>query len=363
MNPNTNPNPNPNNRVRSWCYTLNVPDGKDWDDFGYITDIECEYHCFGQEVAPTTGQKHFQGFIHFKEGKTMKAVKNIFQYQGIALFEKKGTFEQASDYCLGLGKWGVGGEEEKPRNPTFSKGDRPCDPHEKGTKSKDTWKRIVNLAEKRSWEALKEDYPQVYVSQIGNLQKVAALAPQTVASLNYYPGWFICGPPGTGKTRLAYELAGGLENVFPHPGGKWWDGYSGQSVVLFDDLTPEKCKGFVSEFKTWFDLHAFRGEIKASTGGTGLIRPRCMVITSNYTLNALFPRDEDNGAMGRRFPGIRDQDGFKWGNPEISRPEHVAEILEENADPNPAFGARNGTRLVNASAPGFVSANEEVNLL
>lgn len=41
------------------------------------------------------------------------------------------------------------------------------------------------------------------------------------------------GDPGTGKTRRAY----GDGDAYIKPFGQWWDGYVGQSTVIFDEFT------------------------------------------------------------------------------------------------------------------------------
>lgn len=46
-------------------------------------------------------------------------------------------------------------------------------------------------------------------------------------------GVWIYGPPGTGKTRYVHEK---YDDIYDKGQNKWWDGYTGQKVVLIDDL-------------------------------------------------------------------------------------------------------------------------------
>lgn len=51
---------------------------------------------------------------------------------------------------------------------------------------------------------------------------------------------WVYGPTGTGKSALAYYLCG--DNRFRKVGTlNWFDGYSGQPNVTFDDFRPENC--------------------------------------------------------------------------------------------------------------------------
>lgn len=51
-------------------------------------------------------------------------------------------------------------------------------------------------------------------------------------------GIWLYGPPGTGKSKQAIDIADKLYGEEPYwkSQNKWWDGYTGQKVVLLDDL-------------------------------------------------------------------------------------------------------------------------------
>lgn len=87
---------------------------------------------------------------------------------------------------------------------------------------------------------------------------------------------------------------------------KWWDGYKGEENVIIDDFDKKHdCLGY--HLKIWSDMYAFPAEIK---GSTVRIRPKKIVVTSNYSLDAIWPDVETLGALRRRFHVIHFTDVF-----------------------------------------------------
>ena len=104
----------------------------------------------------------------------------------------------------------------------------------------------------------------------------------------------ILGVPGSGKTSMARDFArtcypteDGL-SFYMKPVSKWWDGYTGQPVVIFDDPNPEPFRFFAQELKIWGDRYPFIAEAK---GRCMKICPEWFVITSNYSLEELTDGD------------------------------------------------------------------------
>lgn len=105
--------------------------------------------------------------------------------------------------------------------------------------------------------------------------------------------WFY-GAPGTGKSRGARDKWPGLYNK---PLNKWWCDYTGQETVLLDDFSIEHaCLG--PHLKNWADHYPFVAETK---GGGVTIRPKRLVITSNYTPEEIFKDKMTIEAVKRRF--------------------------------------------------------------
>ncbi len=92
--------------------------------------------------------------------------------------------------------------------------------------------------------------------------------------------WYY-GVSGAGKSHDARSLLQG-ESLFLKSQSKWWDGYTGQSVVVLDDLDTDTLGHYL---KIWADKYACTGETK---GGTIPLLHRRFVVTSNVHPEKLF---------------------------------------------------------------------------
>lgn len=102
------------------------------------------------------------------------------------------------------------------------------------------------------------------------------------------------GAAGTGKSRKAFEE---YPNAYIKSLNKWWDGYHDQEVVIIDDWSPNQ-EVLVDHLKHWADRYPFPAECK---GSCMKIRPKKIIITSNYPIERCFSREEDQEALRRRF--------------------------------------------------------------
>lgn len=130
-------------RSRGYCFTCNnysdvqISQLMDMYEEGLAT-----YVVFGFEIAPTTGTHHLQGYIHFKDAKTMKYVYD--RIDRISLIEAKAKGEQYDRrylYCMKDGDF-------------YEVGDRPQD----GANTS-SMKVMASINEGKTYDELKELYP------------------------------------------------------------------------------------------------------------------------------------------------------------------------------------------------------------
>jgi len=263
-----------NARSRGWCFTINNPNGWDEADIDKLKEAST-YGVVGKEIGEE-GTSHFQGYVRFEHPKTFAQVKAIITRAHIE--KQKGTITQAADYCKKDGhfdEWG----------------DAPLD---KDNNKK--WKDIIFLAETGNVHAIKDRYPDVYLRY---LDKLLSLRIRHVSIIQELQNEWWYGETGTGKSRKIWDE---YPNHYPKMLNKWWDGYDDQEIVVIEEWSP-KNDMTASALKIWADRYPFNAEVKG--GVIKKIRPRRIIVTSNYTLEQCFERAEDIEPLKRRFKQIR----------------------------------------------------------
>jgi len=275
-----------------WCATWNNPDQDELGDApttGLAIARYTTYYIQGEEVAPTTGTRHLQIYFHLRLKMRLSQVKRLFPENnslGVAYgihFEKMKapTAKQAADYCKKDGLF-------------FETGLLPRTASESKTENH---RQVILLAKSGGLSQIADEYPTEYLiynrtlEHICRSSRVASVALPPTA----YPGIWIYGAPGVGKSRHARELA---PTAFHKMTNKWWCGYVGEEDVIIDDVDGKSMEFMIRFFKLWLDIYPFPAEVKG--GSLGLIRPRRIIITSNYSIKECCVNDVDAQALIRR---------------------------------------------------------------
>lgn len=242
-----------------------------------IKALDCRYMVFGREVAPTTGTRHLQGYIHFICQKSWSKVRKIFS--GVIQSDVRpanGSAQQNLDYCI------------KNDKAYFEKGTIPMGQAEKGKKGAE---KIALM-----WEhAKKGEFEKLPVSMIKTAEYVHAKYGPKPVNRSVLDNKWIWGESGVGKSKYVRD---NHTIFYSKPMSKWWDGYQGEDVVVLDDFAPEHAK-FLSYFlKIWTDHYVFSAEVK---GGMLQIRPKTFIVTSQYPPERCFEEPETLAAIRRRF--------------------------------------------------------------
>lgn len=268
---------------RNWCFTLNnyapidvmtlllSPTEEHRVSMPVVT-----YIGFGEEVG-ANGTPHLQGYIELKTKSRMAALKKI---QGLAKahFEpRRGTQAQAVEYCKKDGKYSHAGQlKEAPLESVID------------------WNKVWENAVEGKWDEIP---PKIKITQYSTLKRIEADYAVIHKDLDWVkpPNQWLYGPTGTGKSRTAR-----LENpgFYYKMKNKWWDGYKGEGPVLIDDLDHDHAKWIGGFLKEWADRYGFRSEVK---GLSTVLRPKKIIVTSNYSIRELFPDPSMYEPLERRF--------------------------------------------------------------
>jgi len=249
-------------KSRDYCWTLNnyTPDQE-----SKLDQLSCVYIVYGREVAPTTGTKHLQGYVRFKHPKTMSAALKALP--GMPHIEiKKGSCQQAIDYS-------------KKDGDVYERGEPPKSQDEKGESNKRRFDEAFIAAKEGRMDDIPNDIRTRYYNTYKKIREDHLPKPSTLDELR---NEWRYGPTGTGKTRTAQEMY--PDAFIKKANTKWWDGYTDQKVVIIDDFDKYHVQlGY--ELKIWLDHYPFPAERK---GGTMMIRPVKIIITSNYHPEAIW---------------------------------------------------------------------------
>jgi len=283
---------NPTNPVKGkhFCFTFNNPNTDLWETPKKFFEIlnaklTLDYCCFSKEVG-NSGTKHFQGYLKTKYDVPFKKLKDVdkrFHWE-----KKLGTVEQAINYCKK--------DEAVSQNRFFEEGSIPEEQNKRGgEKVKEIWAATRKLAKSGNFEDIDDKLYIIYHSQIHAIAAKEMVAPDCLKGVC---GIWIYGKAGCGKTQLTRKR---WPKAYPKMLNKWWDGYKGEEVVLLDDVDPSHAPWIGGFMKNWGDSVNFIGEFK---GGSKQIRPKLVVVTSQYSIDQVFSDAPTREAISRRYSEI-----------------------------------------------------------
>lgn len=272
-------------RVRAYCFTWNnYPE----DAFEKLRSLDTIYILATKEVAPETGTPHLQGYCYFPNGKTITAVTRLLP--GCHITQARGTAAQNYQYCTKTRP-----EDQAagiPASPIgLELGQRPMDQAEKGRKGKEFWDDVVVKAKAGRLDEIDSN---VYVTQYNTLKRIAVDHMQKPDRLEHSDHLWIYGSTGVGKSTAVHDK---YPDVYLKDLTQWWDGYQGEDIVLVDDMDPYH-KGLARHFKLWGDRLPFHCQSK---GSANTIRPKRVIVTSQYTPEQVWDDEETLAAIQRRF--------------------------------------------------------------
>lgn len=229
-----------------------------------------DYIAFAREICPSTQRVHYQSWAYASRAMKLSGWKKVFP--GDHIEQMRGTFAQNDAYC-----------NKETQCTTFG-----VKPMENGKKRSladlcdavmDAVNNEVPLCDVVTEEVFRPTFVQ-YNNGISKLYDHAVNAKMRKLSKGMAPEvTWVYGPPGCGKTRYVHDREPGLFNVPASDKYKWKDGFSGQSAVLYDNVTPEN----ISPTELLVEIDRYLTQVPKKGGFIGW-RPERVYLTSVFRL-------------------------------------------------------------------------------
>lgn len=176
------------------------------------------------ETCPSTGRKHYQGYLEFTDSVRLAAIKRIFT--GAHVEQRRGSRDQAIAYCT---------KAETRFQEPFTIGTMDVRPG----KRNDIALLKADIDSGKRLKEISDDHFKLFLKYERGIKSYLLLHQSPRDWCMDVQIYF--GETGTGKSRKVYADAkeAGTE-VFPLPqndkGTVWWDSYNGEDTVLIDDF-------------------------------------------------------------------------------------------------------------------------------
>lgn len=265
---------NSTTKARFWLLTSFVLTWSPPTDLGAIEWQGVQELKGQKEIGADTNREHWQLYCAFKQSVRLSAVKKLF---GSTVHAEPTRSGAAASYVLK--------DETAIAGTRFALG-----------------KKAMNRNSKTDWEAVKtlaiagkiaDVPPDIYIKYYRTLKDIAKDNMAKMTDLESTCGTWYYGPPGVGKSHKARV---DFPEAYMKMQNKWWCGYQGEENIIIDDYDS---KALGHHLKIWADKYAFIAETK---GYAISIRPKHIVVTSNYSIDEIFPDDQVLAkAIKRRF--------------------------------------------------------------
>ncbi len=293
---------------RAYCFTL-FADGDAFDGEHIISMVgghdEVRYVVAQLERCPTSDRLHLQGYIELRNPMRVPAASKIFGTYGPHLEPRRGSREQARDYCrksesrvLGPfehGTWKAGGQGKRADLAVVKE-------------AVDSGTSLLTL-----WE----DNFATMVSSYKAIERYRFLRESKQAGLRTVHVHVYWGIPGSGKSHKAFHSGGDVFVLSPIRGSLWFDGYDSQPNLLIDDFY-----GWIPYYQLLriLDKYPYACPVK---GGFTPAKWTNVFITSNSSPRQWYNEEKvpDQGALARR---IHTEERFTevYRDGDISIPSH-----------------------------------------
>lgn len=287
-------------QLSRWSFTINnwTPEEKNGID-GLVEGGKATYVCYGLEVG-AEGTPHIQGYIEFARKRRLGGVRELLGGRA-HVTGSNGTGEQNKDYC---GK----GEQSKDEWDEFKK----LGPNWGINAEFFEFGEIKSQGKRTDLERVKETidnggtidelWDQHFGSMVRYERSFKKYRGRTIKrNSSITPEIYVLwGPTGTGKSRFPRMVDPDLFSV-PDVKLKWWDGYEGDEVIIFDDFDGKEVQ--IADFLRMTDRYHVQVAVK---GSFEPLMARRIWISSNTSPDDWFPNETQvkRDAVRRRLTKV-----------------------------------------------------------
>jgi len=239
-----------------------------------------KYWVYGKEVS-ASGTPHLQCYILFLNQRVLTTV--IKRFPSAHMEIANGRPDQAAKYC-------------RKKEDYVEYGEAPISPKSKGALNATRYQRAWELAKKGNLDDIDPDIHLCQL-QLPNLLRLKAMSLHAEDSITELDNVWYWGPSVT-DISLTYKRL--YPNAYKKYKTKWWDGYDGQEIVRIEEWSPDYDR-LAQMLKEWGDHEPIHGEIR---GGSLQIRPKKIVVTSNFCIQDCFLRPQDYEPLQLRFKEV-----------------------------------------------------------
>ena len=243
-------------------------------------DCRITYLVYGNEVAPTTGTPHLQGYCEYRQS-TWPQIRLVLG-ERFAFKSCKCSGESNARYCKKDGDYKEAG--------TIRVG--------QGKRSDLEGVAADVLAGNKRRE-IAMTHPEAYIKYAKGINMLIGCCekPRTVKP------WVLVfwGPTGTGKSTMALKLAKAAGTYFYKDHTKWWQGYEQQTTVIFEEFRSEQCT-----LPLFLRTHDFTEMTVETKGDSAQLKSAIHVLTTPFHPNDWYAdvTTEDKRQILRRIDHI-----------------------------------------------------------
>ncbi len=314
---------------RFWCFTIFTSDISVPPADAFCLVEKMHYIIWSLEKCSKTEKLHLQGYVEFSKQISMKQVKIKLGFSTIHVEPRKGTRDQARDYCMKsethlegpweLGKWESGGAGAR----TDLEG-------------------AALLLKEKGLNAVADAMPGTFVRYQKHLRDFGSYLDSRDSTVEREILCFwVHGPTNIGKSHMVYHSVE-PEDLYPFcpgEGQNWFDCYLHQKVLLIDDLCDSKDLP-ASTMLHLADKWRYRVPIK---GGFTWAHWNVVIVTSNFSMEHIYAGTHNIESIIRRFEKIHvltreDCDAARkliWKKCTAIWPEEHSEKVPDDDSPPP----------------------------